>query len=132
MPRPTGRLKGGGKVYLHAVVDTFGSYAFGFLPIAAARQVVARPFQQLSARSASPDALSGPAPRAPPPGGAHPRPGRSQGPAPPVGKTENWRYGLKVAGTVRGRQARAVPACRAGPAAAGIRLDDDRSGAVHP
>ncbi len=26
-----GRLKGVGKVYLHAVVDTYGSYAFGFL-----------------------------------------------------------------------------------------------------
>lgn len=26
-----GRLKGVGKVYLHAIVDTFGSYAFGFL-----------------------------------------------------------------------------------------------------
>ncbi len=26
-----GRLKGMGKVYLHAVVDTYGSYAFGFL-----------------------------------------------------------------------------------------------------
>ncbi len=26
-----GQLKGGGKVYLHAVVDTYGSYAFGFL-----------------------------------------------------------------------------------------------------
>jgi transposase InsO family protein len=28
-----GSLKGVGKVYLHAVVDTFGSYAFGFLHI---------------------------------------------------------------------------------------------------
>ena len=28
-----GNLKGIGKVYLHAVVDTFGSYAFGFLHI---------------------------------------------------------------------------------------------------
>ena len=27
-----GNLKGIGKVYLHAVVDTYGSYAFGFLP----------------------------------------------------------------------------------------------------
>ena len=26
-----GRLKGVGKVYLHAVVDTFSSYAFGYL-----------------------------------------------------------------------------------------------------
>jgi transposase InsO family protein len=26
-----GRLKGVGRVYLHVVVDTFGSYAFGFL-----------------------------------------------------------------------------------------------------
>jgi hypothetical protein len=26
-----GRLKGVGKVYLHAVVDTYGSTAFGFL-----------------------------------------------------------------------------------------------------
>jgi len=28
-----GRLKGVGKVYLHAVVDSFGSYAFGFLHV---------------------------------------------------------------------------------------------------
>jgi transposase InsO family protein len=28
-----GTLKGVGKVYLHAVVDTFGSYAFGFLHV---------------------------------------------------------------------------------------------------
>ena len=28
-----GSLKGIGKVYLHAVVDTFGSYAFGFLHV---------------------------------------------------------------------------------------------------
>jgi transposase InsO family protein len=28
-----GSLKGVGKVYLHAVVDTFGSYAFGFLHV---------------------------------------------------------------------------------------------------
>jgi transposase InsO family protein/transposase-like protein len=28
-----GHLKGVGKVYLHAVVDTFGSYAFGFLHV---------------------------------------------------------------------------------------------------
>ena len=28
-----GNLKGVGKVYLHAVVDTFGSYAFGFLHV---------------------------------------------------------------------------------------------------
>ncbi|NDK37163.1 DDE-type integrase/transposase/recombinase, partial [Rhodovulum sulfidophilum] len=28
-----GTLKGIGKVYLHAVVDTFGSYAFGFLHV---------------------------------------------------------------------------------------------------
>lgn len=28
-----GNLKGVGKVYLHAVVDTYGSYAFGFLHI---------------------------------------------------------------------------------------------------
>ncbi len=28
-----GRLKGVGKVYLHAVVDTYGSYAFGFLHV---------------------------------------------------------------------------------------------------
>ena len=27
------RLKGVGKVYLHAVVDTYGSYAFGFLHV---------------------------------------------------------------------------------------------------
>ncbi|TCW60048.1 integrase core domain-containing protein, partial [Treponema sp. J25] len=26
-----GTLKGGGRVYLHTVVDTYGSYAFGFL-----------------------------------------------------------------------------------------------------
>ena len=28
-----GTLKGIGRVYLHAVVDTFGSYAFGFLHV---------------------------------------------------------------------------------------------------
>ncbi|NMA12570.1 MAG: ATP-binding cassette domain-containing protein [Chloroflexi bacterium] len=28
-----GTLKGIGKLYLHAVVDTYGSYAFGFLPV---------------------------------------------------------------------------------------------------
>ena len=28
-----GSLKGVGKVYLHAVVDTYGSYAFGFLHV---------------------------------------------------------------------------------------------------
>ena len=28
-----GTLKGVGKVYLHAVVDTYGSYAFGFLHV---------------------------------------------------------------------------------------------------
>jgi hypothetical protein len=28
-----GSLKGVGRVYLHAVVDTFGSYAFGFLHV---------------------------------------------------------------------------------------------------
>ena len=28
-----GSLKGEGKVYLHAVVDTCGSYAFGFLHV---------------------------------------------------------------------------------------------------
>ena len=28
-----GTLKGIGRIYLHAVVDTFGSYAFGFLHV---------------------------------------------------------------------------------------------------
>lgn len=28
-----GNLKGAGKIYLHAVVDTYGSYGFGFLHI---------------------------------------------------------------------------------------------------
>ena len=31
--KPLIRLKGVGKVYLHAVVDTYGSYAFGFLHV---------------------------------------------------------------------------------------------------
>ena len=33
-----GNLKGIGKVYLHAVVDTFGSYAFGFLHVSKQRK----------------------------------------------------------------------------------------------
>ncbi len=33
IPSWSATLKGIGRVYLHAVVDTFGSYAFGFLHV---------------------------------------------------------------------------------------------------